>query len=123
MSENLQHVCKFGELKSAGISTTFKVIIACIEISAKESVGCKESKLRKRLLFMIRSRECQSKLSVIGIEWYLLALFHADDIYFVSNVLILKGKENKQSLVIASKKFGPEINSKKANEVFVSHRD
>jgi hypothetical protein len=74
MSENLQQVCKFGELKSAGISTKFKDIIACIEISAKESVGCKESKLRKRLLFMIRSRECPSKLSVIGIEWYLLAL-------------------------------------------------
>jgi len=33
----------------------------------------------------------------------------------------MKGKENDQSLIIASKAFGLEINAKKAKEVFISH--
>jgi len=48
-------------------------------------------------------------------------LVHADDINLLKKVQILKGKENKQSLIIDSKAFSLEINAKKVKEVFLSH--
>jgi hypothetical protein len=48
-------------------------------------------------------------------------LVNADGIDLLKYVQILKGKESKQNLIIASKAFGLEINAKKAKEVFVSH--